>query len=175
MTVSERANSAPPRGRPFQKGNAGRPKGARNKSTLIAQSLLQEEQVNLARKAIELAKDGDARMLKFVLERTLPRGRPCSIELPELNTTLDAEAAMVRIFEALRTGELSISEATALAALVETYVRAFENSNMEKRLEAIERQLKEAHEFALAQKNRESRKAGPRRGRKNSPVSAIPA
>jgi hypothetical protein len=56
-----------PRGRPFQKGNAGRRPGSRNKTTVVAEALLRDEEIELVRTAIEMAKAGDAQMLKFLL------------------------------------------------------------------------------------------------------------
>ena len=65
-------------GRPgtFQYGNPGRPRGARNKSTLAAMALLEGEAEALTRKAVELALGGDTVALKLVLDRILPRERP---------------------------------------------------------------------------------------------------
>jgi hypothetical protein len=57
------------RGRPFEKGNGGRKSGSKNRTTLVAQALLRGEEVELVRKAIELAKAGDIQMLKFLLDR----------------------------------------------------------------------------------------------------------
>ena len=65
------------RGRPgaFRRGNPGRPRGARNKSTLAAMALLEGEAEALTRKAVELALGGDTVALKLVLDRILPRER----------------------------------------------------------------------------------------------------
>jgi Family of unknown function (DUF5681) len=46
--------------RPGQSGNpSGRPKGARNKITLVVEALLDDEAETITRKAIEVAKSGD--------------------------------------------------------------------------------------------------------------------
>jgi len=63
------------RGRPFANGNSGRPKGSKNRSTVLASALLDGEQEALLRKAIEEAKAGNISMLKFLLSRVLPRDR----------------------------------------------------------------------------------------------------
>jgi len=65
-----------PRGRPFAKGNGGRKPGSRNRASLLADALLEGEQDELIRKGIELAKAGDPVMLKFFLDRILPKERP---------------------------------------------------------------------------------------------------
>ena len=45
---------------PGQSGNpAGRPKGSRNRSTLVLEAIFEGEAEKLSRKAIELALDGD--------------------------------------------------------------------------------------------------------------------
>ena len=45
-----------------------------NQTTLVAEALLKDEETALVRKAIELAKAGDVQMLKFLLDRILPKG-----------------------------------------------------------------------------------------------------
>jgi Family of unknown function (DUF5681) len=64
------------RGRPFVKGQsgnpAGKPKGARNRSTIAAELLLEGEARALTRKAIELGLAGDTTALRLCLERLVP-------------------------------------------------------------------------------------------------------
>ena len=54
MTDQPRKYVAETRGRPFEPGNPGRPKGSRNKATLAAEALLDGEAEALTHKAIEL-------------------------------------------------------------------------------------------------------------------------
>ncbi|MEH6552404.1 MAG: DUF5681 domain-containing protein [Pseudomonadales bacterium] len=60
----------------FKKGESGnpqgRPVGTRNKTTLAALSLIEGEGEQLARKAVELALDGDLPALKLCMDRLLP-------------------------------------------------------------------------------------------------------
>ena len=51
MTETARNNAGTTRGRPFQLGNPGRPKGARHRTTLAMQALLEGEGEALTRKA----------------------------------------------------------------------------------------------------------------------------
>jgi hypothetical protein len=88
MTTEEntpRKNAEFTRGRPFAEGNPGRPRGSKNRTTVIAQALLAEEESELVRKAVELAKAGDVPMLKFLLDRLLPKERLIKIDLPRLD------------------------------------------------------------------------------------------
>jgi hypothetical protein len=80
------------RGRPFTNGNPGRKAGSKNKTTLIGQALLKEAEEKLLRKAIEIAEAGDVPMLKFLLDRTLPKERSIHVELPKLLVDSDTVA-----------------------------------------------------------------------------------
>jgi len=55
----------------FQKGRSGnpngRPKGSRNKTTVIAQALLEGEAEALVRKVVQLALEGDLTCLRICL------------------------------------------------------------------------------------------------------------
>ena len=85
MTTEEdvpRKNAEFTRGRPFAQGNPGRPRGSKNRTTAIAQALLANEETELVRKGIELAKAGDVQMLKFLLDRLLPKDRLIKIDMP---------------------------------------------------------------------------------------------
>ena len=81
-----------PRGRPFAKGNGGRKLGSRNRATLLANALLEGEEAELVRKGKELAKAGDPQMLKFFLDRILPKNA-FNIDLPPIEHHRDLTAA----------------------------------------------------------------------------------
>ncbi len=110
------------RGRPFVAGNSGRPSGSRNRTTLVAAALLEDETDELVRKAVALAKDGDVVMLKFLLDRILPKERPVRVDIPGSQDEFDAVEAMKAILLATGSGQILPSEASALASLVTAYV-----------------------------------------------------
>ena len=66
-----------PDGHLFQKGRSGNPAGrrpgTRNRATQAVEVLLEGEAEALTRRAIELAFEGDATVLKLCLERIVPR------------------------------------------------------------------------------------------------------
>jgi hypothetical protein len=130
-------------GRPFEKGNGGRKPGSKNRVTAVAQALLRREETELVRKAIELAKGGDVQMLKFLLDRILPKERSVRVELPEFLVASDAVEALGAIIGAIGAGEISPQEGASLATLVATYARAINVADLEVRLEALERELEE--------------------------------
>ena len=61
-------------------------------------------------------------------------------KLPELNSTTDAAMAIAAITKGVTCGELTPSEGVELSRLVETYVTAFETTEIERRLQALEGQ-----------------------------------
>jgi hypothetical protein len=132
-----------PRGRPFPKGNGGRKAGSRNKSTLVAEALLRGEEVELVRKAIELAKGGDAQMLKFLLDRILPKDRPVKIDLPEVNSPRTAAKALTTIIQAVSAGEIAPAEGASVANLVAGLHRFVDITYLEERIKALEAAIEE--------------------------------
>src|SRR5262245_19482846 len=125
MQGSPRKNAGKTRGRPFARGNSGRPSGSRNKATLAAEALLDGEAEALSRKAIELALNGDVQALKLCFDRLLPprRERPIRFTLPPLNTGTDASKATAAVITAVAHGELSPGEAASLVEMVEAHTR----------------------------------------------------
>ena len=95
------------------------------------------------RKAIELAKAGNVQMLKFFLERTLPRERLIKLDLPQIDFADDAVEALGRIMRAVAEGTISPSEAAALATLVKSCSDAIDMADVVKRLDSLEAQIKE--------------------------------
>jgi hypothetical protein len=130
------------RGRPFSKGNGGRKVGSVNRATRVAAALLDGEEEELMRKAIELAKGGDIPMLKFVLGRLLPRDRTIKIDLPTtFSDDQDTMQAIARVIAAMADGKISPSEADAIASLIERYRRAAEQSDLSARMDELQRAL----------------------------------
>src|SRR5262245_4357814 len=79
----------------FQKGQsgnpAGRPRGSRNKTTVLMQNLLEGEAEAIARKAMEMAKDGDMAAIRVCMDRlaSIRRKDPIAFELPPMDKARD--------------------------------------------------------------------------------------
>ena len=130
------------RGRPFEKGNSGRRPGSKNKTTVVAEALLKDEESELVRKAIAIAKAGDVQMLKFLLDRILPKERSVNVALPPLEHASDAIDAMGAIIEPVRTGQITANEAAALANLIAACSRIIDVAELGERLDNIERDFR---------------------------------
>lgn len=124
-----------------QSGNpSGKPKGARNLATRAVLAMLDGEADALTRTAIDLALGGDTTALRLCLERLAPpaKDKPISVELPALASAEDASKAMAAVVGAMAAGDITPSEAAAVAGVVETYRRTVETADIERRLAALE-------------------------------------
>ena len=124
----------------FAAGNPGKPKGTRHKATRAALALLDGEAEALTRKAVELALEGDGAALRLCLERIAPprRDAPVTFDLPRMETARDAATAAGAVLEAVAQGDLTPTEGAHITALVETFRRTLETSELEARVAALE-------------------------------------
>ena len=128
----------------FQKGQSGnpkgKPKGARNRTTLIAQTLLDGQAEALVGKVVQLALDGDLTCLRICLERLVPpkRDAPIDIDLPDISTVADIPKLFGSLTAKLREGGITPSEARVLIDLAEAIRRLFELTELEQRIGALE-------------------------------------
>jgi hypothetical protein len=143
MTTAE--NAAPiQRGAPFkpgQSGNpAGKPKGARNKTTLAMEAILEADAEGLTKKLLALANGGDMTAMRICMDRLYParRDRAVTFALPKIDKAEDLTKATQAIMEAVSTGELTPLEADAVSRTVEAHVKAIEVTDLVHRLEALE-------------------------------------
>ena len=124
----------------FGAGNAGKPRGTRHKATQAVLALLDGEAVALTRQAVTMALDGDGAALRLCLERIAPprRDAPVQFDLPRMETARDAAKAAGAVLEAVAEGDLTPTEGAHIMALVETYRRTLETSELEARVAALE-------------------------------------
>lgn len=142
MTTS-RKNAPTTRGRPFEAGNPGRPKGARHKVTRAIEDILDGDAEKLTRKAIQLALRGDTTALRLCMERLAParKSRSVRLDLPRVVSPADASAAMTEIVAAVGSGEIDPDEAQVLAALIEAKRRSLETTDLAERLARLEQSI----------------------------------
>jgi Family of unknown function (DUF5681) len=124
-----------------QSGNpAGKPPGCRNQATRIAEALLDSDVEALTRKAVALALDGDASALRLCFDRIIAprRARPVHLDLPPIADAADIASAMAAITAAVAEGAITPAEGAEVGMIVETYLRALEASDFDRRLKALE-------------------------------------
>lgn len=134
-------------GRPFRKGESGNPAGramgSRNKATLLAEAMLEEESGSLTRAVIDRALAGNATAMRLCFERLVPpqRERPVRIDLPSIAGIGDAGSAIGAIVAAAGAGVISPADAGELARAIDVLVRAAEASEFDRRLCEVEAAL----------------------------------
>ena len=134
----------------FEKGTSGnpsgRPKGSRNAATLACEALLDGQAEALTQKAIEMALDGDPVALRLCLDRLCPprRDRPVTFPLPPITSARDAADLMAGVTKAVATGHITPGEATEIAKVIDTYVRAYQTAELDDRVACM-------HQFSDAE------------------------
>ena len=155
---------------PGQSGNpAGRPRGARNRTTILLEELIERDGEALTRHFIEQAKRGNARALGCLMGAILPKrkGAPIEIDLPVLEKASDAPDAIAAILAAVCKGELTPEEGTSLTRMVEAFLRA------KQKVEKLARRPERAADVATAKMREAAGSHVARAGEARSPDPAM--
>jgi len=114
--------------------------GAKNSWARTAEILLGDEVEALTRTAMARALEGDGLALRLCLDRIIAprRSRPVHLDLPPVAGPADIAAAMAAVTAAVAGGVITPSERAEVAKVVDTYVRAIEASDFDRRLKALE-------------------------------------
>ena len=87
-----------------------------------------------------MALGGDTTALRLCLERLVPpvKDAPIQFYLPAMQCARDASDAAAGVLRAVAEGDLTPMEGAQVMALVETYRRTLETSELEARVAALE-------------------------------------
>ena len=147
--MASRVNNARvTRGRPFPRGNPGRPKGSRNRRTVLVEQLMEGDLEEVTRAVLQAAKGGDIAAAKLVLDRICPvrKGYPVEIQAPKTLDPTGLDEAFVSVIKAMAAGEVSPAEALEISNVLEARRRTIETVELETRLRTIEERA-EAEKF----------------------------
>ncbi|WP_422369102.1 hypothetical protein [Pelagibius sp.] len=124
----------------FLKGAGGRPRGARNRTTLAVEKLLDGEAKAVVSSLVKAAKDGDVQAGIAIMRAVCPapKGRLLAIDLPNLRSADDAPVAIAAIVSAVASGILTASEGSELSGLIDRWRAAYETAALEGRIAALE-------------------------------------
>lgn len=124
----------------FTTGNAGRPRGSRNKATLAIECLLEGQAEALTQTAISRALAGDIAALRLCLERVVPvaKDRPINFSIGKSVSGVDILGTAKSILNAAADGAITPIEASRAIGIVESYKRIFETSELEARISVLE-------------------------------------
>ena len=126
-----------------QSGNpAGKPRGTRNRVTVMSQQLMNDDVDAIVRAVTEAAKGGDMTAAKIVLDRLAPirKGSLVPFSLPEIRSAAGALEASNAVLSACANGEITPQEAADINNLIAGHVKLIEVVELEKRIEQLEQQ-----------------------------------
>ena len=112
-----------------------------NKKTLAIESLLEGQAEALTQTAISKALEGDGLALRLCMERIAPapKDKSVSFPLPDMTDAMDASKAASSVLTAVSEGELTPIEGTRVMGLIDSYRRTLELTEIEERLQALEK------------------------------------
>lgn len=132
------------RGKPFAPGASGnpsgRPVGARHRTTLAIEALLEGQHEALTRKAIDKALEGDTVALRLCLDRLAPprRDAPITFAMPAVATAGETVQASSALLAAVAAGEVTPDEAGRVMALLTAHKSIVEIGDLERRIGVLE-------------------------------------
>ena len=140
------------RGRPFARGQsgniAGRPKGARNRATIMSEAISDSDMLAIARAVVGRAKKGDMVAARLVLDRLwpVPKGHLIHSEkIPEVASAADVLKAHGGMIKSVAVGNMPTDAAQALSELFERQLKMIEVTAIEERLKALEQRTAPEH------------------------------
>jgi hypothetical protein len=136
------------RGKPFEPGNTfgqGRPRGSRNKTTLLAQELLDSHAEALVRKCLVMAMQGELKAMQLCMDRILPARRDLPVKLGKLpmGTAAELSKASATVLQRAASGQLTVTQAQGFSGLIENHRSTIETADLDARLRTIEQQRAE--------------------------------
>lgn len=131
----------------FQKGKsgnpAGRPKGSKNRATLLALAAMEGDLTAIVKKIVAEAKNGDMAAARLVVDKLIPaaKDRPIDITLPRMKDLSGCRDALAEVIQAVADGDLLPGDGERLSAMIEFQRKGLEGAEIMLRLAAIEERL----------------------------------
>lgn len=130
-----------------QTGNpAGRPKGSRNKTTLMAQALFDDQAETIIQKIIDLAlHEGNLPALKACLDRIIPplKSTPLAFEMAPLETLDDLVKGHREVIDAFARGDITADDARVFDSLLSGARDAMATADLAERVATLEHSIEE--------------------------------
>lgn len=108
--MTSRKNAANSRGKPFEPGNPGKPKGARHKTTLLAEKLMQADAAAIVKAIVHASATSDLSVVRPISEWPVPAPRDSKLD----KLVRSAEEAVLK---AIAAGKLAVADARHLLRL----------------------------------------------------------
>lgn len=138
-----------PRGKPFAKGvsgnPAGRPQGARNRSTALRDLISDDQSEAILNTMIKAAMDGNLTAARYLLDRVAPASHSQSImiDLPPIETVEAGAQAIDATLKAVGQGDITLNEAKEIIELIKDRIKLIETVGFEQRLLKVEQEIRD--------------------------------
>lgn len=128
--------------KPGQSGNPkGRPKGSRNRTSLIAEEF-EKEGSAVAQVVIQAAKNGDIHAANIVLQRLAPPLKPRSEKVKfAIDTTKPLTEQAAQVLQAIAEGDVDPDSGRALIDCISSFAGLRELDELTNRLSEIEKRI----------------------------------
>gem|GEM_PF-1762530 len=110
----------------------GRPRGSRNKTTLVLQKMLGKHAEALVSKCVVSALQGEMLAMRLCMERLLPplKHSPVQFTLPSIATHVGIGKAFEQLLESVAQGQISPADAQPVANMLEQRLGLLEGQRM---------------------------------------------
>lgn len=138
-----------PRGKPFAKGvsgnPAGRPQGARNRSTALRDLISDDQSEAILNTMIKAAMEGNLTAARYLLDRVAPASHSQSImiDLPPIETVEAGAKAIDATLKAVGQGDITLNEAKEIIELIKDRIKLIETVGFEQRLLKVEQEIRD--------------------------------
>ncbi|WDP92303.1 MAG: hypothetical protein HUN04_22295 [Desulfobacter sp.] len=122
----------------------GRPKGSKNKCTIAAENIFEEESGAIARQAVDMALNGHPQMIKLIMERTVSIKKSSAIKLdgmPKIDSVESAGKAAEFILQSIATGRVSPLEGEILSRVLDKRLHSLQITEIEQELKMIKEKI----------------------------------
>jgi F0F1-type ATP synthase gamma subunit len=111
------------------KSSRGRPKGARDRATTIAEKLFAADAANVVKKVVEAAKNGESWACKLIIERLIGPAREAPglttigpVDYAEPKTAAEARAMILTLGGKVARGEITVEAHDVLLGNLRAYL-----------------------------------------------------
>ena len=131
----------------FQPGNTygkGRPCGSKNKVTIAAENIFENEAGTIAKKAVDMALNGHSQMIKLILERIVPIKKSSPVKLkgmPSVDSVESAGEAAEFILQSIASGNISPLDGEILSRVLDKRLHALQITEIERELKELKERL----------------------------------
>lgn len=138
-----------PRGKPFAKGMsgnpAGRPQGARNRSTALRELISNDQSDAILNIMIKSALDGNLTAARYILDRVAPASpsQPIMIDLPPIDSVEAGAHAIDVTLKAVGQGDITLNDAKEVIELIKDRIKLIETVGFEQRIRQVEQEIRD--------------------------------